>query len=106
MAGERGRALLQRCRPPPCALDGGAARRLANVPGAAREHPGKPGPRRAIDRGFETVRARCGLGQWQAEETFMTWTDFYLVCFLVGFGLSALALLAGSAHLHLPHLHM
>src|SRR5215472_18773198 len=35
----------------------------------------------------------------------MTWTDFYLVCFLVGFGLSALALIAGSAHLHLPHLH-
>jgi membrane protein implicated in regulation of membrane protease activity len=36
----------------------------------------------------------------------MTWSDFYLICFLVGFGLSALAFLAGSAHLHLPHLHM
>jgi membrane protein implicated in regulation of membrane protease activity len=36
----------------------------------------------------------------------MTWSDFYLVCFLVGFSLSALALLAGSVHLHLPHLHM
>ncbi|HYW44484.1 MAG TPA: NfeD family protein [Bryobacteraceae bacterium] len=35
----------------------------------------------------------------------MTWSDFYLICFLVGFGLSAIALLAGSAHLHLPHLH-
>ena len=35
----------------------------------------------------------------------MTWSDFYLTCFLVGFGLSALALLAGSVHLHLPHLH-
>jgi membrane protein implicated in regulation of membrane protease activity len=35
----------------------------------------------------------------------MTWADFYLTCFLVGFALSALALLAGSAHLHLPHLH-
>jgi len=35
----------------------------------------------------------------------MTWSDFYLVCFLVGFGLSVLALLAGSVHLHLPHLH-
>lgn len=35
----------------------------------------------------------------------MTWSDFYLVCFLVGFGLSALSLLAGSVHLHLPHLH-
>ena len=36
----------------------------------------------------------------------MTLSDFYLVCFLVGFGLSALALLAGSVHLHLPHLHV
>jgi hypothetical protein len=36
----------------------------------------------------------------------MTWTDFYLVCFFVGFALSALALLAGSVHLHLPHLHL
>ena len=35
----------------------------------------------------------------------MTWSDFYLICFLVGFGLSALALIAGSVHLHLPHLH-
>lgn len=34
----------------------------------------------------------------------MNWSDFYLVCFLVGFGLSVLALLAGSVHLHLPHL--
>lgn len=36
----------------------------------------------------------------------MNWSDFYLVCFLVGFGLSAMALLAGSVHLHLPHLHV
>jgi membrane protein implicated in regulation of membrane protease activity len=36
----------------------------------------------------------------------MNWADFYLVCFLAGFGLSALALLAGSVHLHLPHLHI
>jgi len=35
----------------------------------------------------------------------MTWSDFYLICFLVGFGLSAVAFLAGSVHLHLPHLH-
>jgi hypothetical protein len=35
----------------------------------------------------------------------MTWADFYLACFLVGFALSALALLAGGGHLHLhlPH---
>ena len=36
----------------------------------------------------------------------MTWSDFYLTCFLVGFGLSALAFLAGTVHLHLPHLHL
>jgi len=35
----------------------------------------------------------------------MTWSSFYLICFLVGFSLSALSLLAGSIHLHLPHLH-
>src|SRR6478609_6686692 len=35
----------------------------------------------------------------------MTWSTFYLICFLVGFGLSLLSLLAGSVHLHLPHLH-
>jgi len=35
----------------------------------------------------------------------MTWSDFYLLCFLVGFGLSVLTLLAGSVHMHLPHLH-
>jgi hypothetical protein len=37
----------------------------------------------------------------------MTWSDFYLVCFIVGFGLSAVAFLAGSLHLpHVPHLHL
>jgi len=36
----------------------------------------------------------------------MTWSDIYLGCFLVGFGLSALAFLAGSIHLHLPHLNL
>jgi len=35
----------------------------------------------------------------------MSWSDFYLICFLIGFALSALALVAGSVHLHLPHLH-
>lgn len=36
----------------------------------------------------------------------MTWSDFYLICFIVGFGLSLLSLLAGSVHLHLPGLHL
>ena len=32
----------------------------------------------------------------------MTWSDFYLICFFLGFVLSVLSLL-GSLHLHLPH---
>jgi membrane protein implicated in regulation of membrane protease activity len=36
----------------------------------------------------------------------MSWSDFYFFCFLVGFGLSALSFLAGSMHVHLPHLHV
>jgi membrane protein implicated in regulation of membrane protease activity len=38
----------------------------------------------------------------------MTWANFYLFCFLVGFSLSLLAFLAGAVHLHVParlHLH-
>ena len=33
----------------------------------------------------------------------MSWSDFYLICFALGFILSLLSLL-GSAHLHLPHI--
>jgi hypothetical protein len=36
----------------------------------------------------------------------MTWANFYLVCFLVGFILSLLSVVAGSLHVHLPHLDM
>jgi membrane protein implicated in regulation of membrane protease activity len=36
----------------------------------------------------------------------MTWPDFYLTCFLVGFGLSLLAVVAGGTHVHLPHLNV
>ena len=32
----------------------------------------------------------------------MTWSDFYLLCFLVGFSLSVLSFLAGAVHLHVP----
>jgi membrane protein implicated in regulation of membrane protease activity len=32
----------------------------------------------------------------------MTWSDFYLLCFLVGFALSALSILAGVTHFHFP----
>ena len=35
----------------------------------------------------------------------MTWADFYLVCFVVGFFLSVLMFLAGGMHLHIPHFH-
>jgi membrane protein implicated in regulation of membrane protease activity len=33
----------------------------------------------------------------------MTWADFYLVCFIVGFFLSLLMFLVGGLDLHLPH---
>lgn len=36
----------------------------------------------------------------------MTWANFYLVCFLVGFILSLLSAVAGGLHVHLPHLHV
>jgi len=37
----------------------------------------------------------------------MTWADFYLVCFVVGFFLSALLFLAGGGlHFHTPHFHI
>lgn len=32
----------------------------------------------------------------------MSWSDFYLLCFLIGFSLSALSFVAGAVHLHLP----
>jgi membrane protein implicated in regulation of membrane protease activity len=38
----------------------------------------------------------------------MTWSDFYLFCFLVGFAFSVLTFLAGAVHFHLPfrlHVH-
>ena len=31
----------------------------------------------------------------------MSWSDFYLFCFLIGFSLSAISFLAGAVHLHL-----
>jgi hypothetical protein len=34
----------------------------------------------------------------------MTWADFYLICFAVGFAFSLLMFLAGGLHWHLPHL--
>lgn len=33
----------------------------------------------------------------------MSWADFYLICFLVGFALCLVSLLAGAFDLHLPH---
>jgi membrane protein implicated in regulation of membrane protease activity len=38
----------------------------------------------------------------------MNWSDFYLICFLVGFGLTVISFFSGTLHLphlHLPHLH-
>jgi membrane protein implicated in regulation of membrane protease activity len=36
----------------------------------------------------------------------MTWADFYLVCFVVGFFLSVLLFLAGGVHFHTPNFHV
>jgi membrane protein implicated in regulation of membrane protease activity len=36
----------------------------------------------------------------------MNWSELYFACFIFGFGLSVIALLGGSAHLHVPHLHL
>ena len=36
----------------------------------------------------------------------MTWADFYLVCFVVGFFLSLVIFVMGSARLHLPRVHV
>ena len=37
----------------------------------------------------------------------MTWSDFYLFCFLVGFAFSVLTFLAGAVHIHMPfRLHL
>ncbi len=35
----------------------------------------------------------------------MTWSNFYLICLIIGFALSVISLMAGSHHLHLPHMH-
>ncbi|HEY7351188.1 MAG TPA: hypothetical protein VH596_00345 [Terriglobales bacterium] len=36
----------------------------------------------------------------------MTWADFYLVCFVVGFFLSMVMVLSGRAHFHVPQAHV
>ena len=37
----------------------------------------------------------------------MTWADFYLVCFALGFAFSLLSFLLGGVHWHLPfHAHL
>ena len=84
-------------------LDGGAPRGFADVPGPAGHHSRESGAGRAADGSAASPPRPPAKAN---EEAFMTWSDFYLICFLVGFGLSALALLAGSVHLHLPHLHL
>src|SRR5262249_51680101 len=94
-----------RCRSASCAAHHRAARRFAHVPHPFRDHFGKPRAGRTADRGVESACSLRRTGP-QGEETFMNWSDFYLICFLVGFGLSALAFVAGATHIHLPHLHL
>src|SRR5579862_9056223 len=52
--------------------------------------------------------ARCRNQEIGGSES-MTWSMFYLVCFLVGVTLSVLSFLGGSLplpHVHLPRLHL
>jgi membrane protein implicated in regulation of membrane protease activity len=35
----------------------------------------------------------------------MTWADFYLICFAVGFAFSVISFLSGGTRWHLPHFH-
>ncbi|HZU22490.1 MAG TPA: hypothetical protein VE998_06620 [Terriglobales bacterium] len=35
----------------------------------------------------------------------MTWAAFYFACFVIGLALTLVSLIAGSVHLHIPHLH-
>ncbi len=35
----------------------------------------------------------------------MSWADFFLICFAVGLSFSVISFLAGSLHLHWPHVH-
>jgi hypothetical protein len=63
------------------------------------------------DRLFEALRPEPGRGTRACASTtqdkakFMTWADFYLICFAIGFLLSAISFIAGGLrwHLHLPH---
>jgi membrane protein implicated in regulation of membrane protease activity len=36
----------------------------------------------------------------------MTVADLYLICFIIGFALSALSFFFGSLHIHMPHFHI
>ena len=55
----------------------------------------------------ELARATAALRTKEAKNmtSNMTWADFYLICFAVGFLLSAISFIAGGLrwHLHLPH---
>ena len=81
-------------------------RHAALFPAAGRDsryaRPGRP------LAGGAAARARRQSPQSQSqgrEATPMTWADFYLICFAVGFSFSLLSFLAGGLrwHLHLPH---
>src|SRR6185312_3603076 len=74
---------------------------------AAGRDSGKPGARGTAD-GSAAPEAGREASQDRREKDSrppMTLSDFYLVCLIVGFVLSALALVAGHHHIHLPHLH-
>ena len=77
-------------------------RRCFLLLGAVLDTPG------LADRLLEALEARAGgesLREPSRKAAYMTWADFYLICFAVGFSFSLLSFLAGGLrwHLHLPH---
>src|SRR6185437_10428731 len=73
---------------------------------AAGRDSGKPGARGTAD-GSAAPEAGREASQDRREKDSrpsMTLSDIFLVCLIVGFVLSALALVAGDHHIHLPHL--
>src|SRR5580765_2891058 len=72
-----------------------------------RRDPRHARPRRTFARSTASRGARpSATAQICRREAPMTWADFYLICFVVGFAFSVLAFLSGGAtwRLHVPHL--
>src|SRR4051794_21959562 len=58
--------------------------------------------RSSTTTGWPSACSRCSSRRKEAAS--MTWSDFYLLCFVLGFIMSALALF-GTLHVDIPHFH-